>query len=306
MPMAAVLRVAAMEARLELMSSCQRPTRAKMWEGMCRACGDGGRDLRVTAGGGQAELRQLRLVVGVDQVVGHAGMVGLDGEEFFQDRRRLLAIGEGGVVVRFGGEQRERVEDRGFVIVRIGLVNLLHRVGVGLGASFVIQLLRVAVEGRDGCDVGLLARSGGAVGGFRLVNFVEAVLDDFGVRVIPELMPQAHGHAPVRHGAVGIVDGNLLEFFFGLFVPEGVQQGYAALEGLLHGRGAGDREGDRAQLRGGQVFVVMVVFVFFVVGAGGNREETGKEQKACDSFHKDPTSSEFRWAAGGGQTYLGG
>ena len=81
-----------------------------------------GRDLRVTAGGGQSELRQLRLVIGVNQVMRHAGMVGFDGEEFFQHGGGLLAIGESFVVVRFGGEQGERVEDGGFVIVRIGLV----------------------------------------------------------------------------------------------------------------------------------------------------------------------------------------
>ena len=63
----------------------------------------GGRDLRVAAGGGQSELRELRLIVGVDQVVGHAGMVGLGGEKFFENRGGLLAIGEGGVVVGFGG-----------------------------------------------------------------------------------------------------------------------------------------------------------------------------------------------------------
>ena len=210
-----------------------------------------GRDLRVTAGGGQAELGELRLVVGVDQVVGHAGMVGLGGEELLQDRRRLLAICESCVLVRFGGEQGERVENRGFVVIRVGLVNLLHRVGVRLGASVVLEVLGIAVEGCDGRDIRLLARSGRAVSGFRRMNFVEAVLDDLLVRLVPQLVPQAHGQSPVRHGAVGIASGNLHEFFFCLFVPKRVQQSHAALEGLLHISRAGDREGDRTELRRG-------------------------------------------------------
>ncbi len=65
--------------------------------------GSCGRDLRIAAGCGQAELRELRLVVGMDQVMGHAGMLGLSGEEFLQNRRSLLAIGEGFIIVRLGG-----------------------------------------------------------------------------------------------------------------------------------------------------------------------------------------------------------
>ena len=76
---------------------------------------------------------------------------------------------------------------------------------------------------------------------------------------IPELVPHAHGDSPMRHGAVGIVFGNLEEFFFGLFVPEGVQQGDSAREGLLHRRSAGDREMDRAELRLSQIFVVVMI-----------------------------------------------
>src|SRR6266853_5145580 len=128
----------------------------------------GGRNLSVAAGGRQAELRELRLVVRVDEVVSHAGMVGVDGEEFFENRRRMSAISEGGVVVRFGSEQGERVKGGGFVIVRVGLVDVLHRVAVSLGASFVLEFVGTTVEGGHGRDVTLLARSGRAAGGLRL------------------------------------------------------------------------------------------------------------------------------------------
>src|SRR5580700_9479380 len=86
-------------------------------------------------------------------------MVGLDGEKFFKNLGGLFPVGEGCVVVRFGGEQRERVEDGGFVVVGIGGVHLLHRVGVGLGALGRIEL-RAAVVGGDGGNVSLLSRRG--------------------------------------------------------------------------------------------------------------------------------------------------
>ena len=126
----------------------------------------------------------------------------------------------------------------------------------------------------------LLAWSGRAVGGFGLVDFVQAALDHFGIGVVPELVPQAHGHAPMRHDAVGIVEGNLRKFFFRLFVPERVKQRHAALEGLLHIRRARDREGDGAQLRGGQIFMVMLGL--FIVSNGSAGKTSKKEQRGKD------------------------
>ena len=50
----------------------------------------GGSDLRITARGGNAELRQLRFVVAVDQVVRDSRMVGFGGEKFFENGSSLL------------------------------------------------------------------------------------------------------------------------------------------------------------------------------------------------------------------------
>jgi hypothetical protein len=80
----------------------------------------------------------------------------------------------------------------------------------------------------------------------------------------------------MRHDAVRIVHGDLSEFFFRLFVPERMQQRDSALEGLLHIGRTGNWEGDRAQLRGGQVFMVRLGLV--IVGKGGSGE-TGKEKE---------------------------
>ena len=51
--------------------------------------------------------------------------------------------------------------------------------------------------------------------------------------MVPKLMPQTHGYAPVSHGASRIVLGNLHEFFFRFLVPEGMQQRDAAFKGFL-------------------------------------------------------------------------
>ena len=188
------------------------------------------------------------------------------------------------------------------MVVRVGFVDLLHRVRVSLGAGIVLQFLGVAVKDCDGRDVGLLARSGGAVSGFRLVNFFDAMLDYFWVGIVPELVPQAHGHAPVSHGAVRIVGGDLLEFFFGFFVPERVQQSDAAFEGLLHIWRAGNREVDCAELRSGQIFVVMMVIIFIVVGEGGECEDRAEDEQARDAFHRNPKKNESSGGEAQGQT----
>jgi hypothetical protein len=131
-----------------------------------------------------------------------------------------------------------------------------------------------------------------------LVNFGEAMLNYLGVGVVPELVPEAHGDSPVRHGAVGIIGSDLLEFFLRFLVPEGVQQSDAALEGLLHRWRAGDGKDDGAELSGGQVFVVMVVFVIVSEDLRSRRgsetwgsRKSGqrrKDQQTDDAFHGNP------------------
>ncbi len=163
--------------------------------------------------------RELRLVVGVNQIVRDAGMIGFGGEERFENLGGCDAVGEGLVMVRFGGQQRQRVEDGSFVIVGKAFVHLLHAIGISFGAGFVVEFVGIAIEGGDGGDVANLAVGGmlRLAGGF---DFTEATGDDLGVGLIPKLMPDAHGDAPVGHGAVRIVLGDLNKFLFGLFVPE--------------------------------------------------------------------------------------
>jgi hypothetical protein len=66
-----------------------------------------------------------------------------------------------------------------------------------------------------------------------------------------------------------------------------VQQGDSAGEGLLHLSGAGDGEVDGAELRLGEVFVVVMRFVFVrvVVSEGGEIDEAHEQEEEYESFH---------------------
>jgi hypothetical protein len=79
---------------------------------------------------------------------------------------------------------------------------------------------------------------------------------------------------------------DLREFLFGFFVPERVEEGHAAGEGLLHGRVAGDGKVNGAELSLGEFFVVMMLFV--VVGKSGEVQETHEEEQTYEAFHKRP------------------
>ena len=142
----------------------------------------------------------------------------------------------------------------------------------------MIKLLGVGVEGCDGRDICLLTRGGGTVGGSCLMNFVQAALDHLGIGVVPELVPYTHGHAPVRHGAARVVDGDPHEFLFGFLVPKRVQQSDAALERLLDIWCAGDGEADGSELRSGQVLMMMVLIIV-CNGRRGEWEKQGEEKQ---------------------------
>src|ERR1700733_12322287 len=163
-----------------------------------RGCGS---DLRIAPRRRQAKLRQLRLVVAVNQIMRYAGMIGLGSEKLFQNCRGLLAVGEGRIFVWLRREQGERVERSRLVIVGITFIHFLHRSGIGFGAGTMIQLPGVTVESADGSDVCLLTRGNAMLQLLRFLNFVETVSDNLFVGLIPQLMPDAHGYAPMGHGA---------------------------------------------------------------------------------------------------------
>src|SRR5580698_11327591 len=78
--------------------------------------------------------------------MGYARMVGLDRKQFLQNCSCLLSIGKRRIVIRFGSEQRKRVESSRFAIVGITLIRGLH--GFGVSARPIMKVAVVAVVER--------------------------------------------------------------------------------------------------------------------------------------------------------------
>ncbi len=247
------------------------------------------RDFRVGARCREGLGRELGIVEGVDHVVGHAGVVGLGDQQAVQDRRRLLVVGMGRVVRRLGALDRDRVEDRGLVVVGEALRQSLHRVAIRRGARAVVEPLLVAVERGDRVDVALLP--------VRLRPEVErppgrglARGELGGARRSPDRVVVGHRDAPLRHAARGILRRDLLEREARLLVAEGVEQRDRAREVLRDRRRTGRREVYGAELLaagsmdvGGRLLSE---------GVGGGRGENGGKGDANERLHhRFPLSS---------------
>jgi len=190
---------------------------------------DGRRDLGVAARRDERAIRERRIVVAVDQIMGDARMVGLFAIDFFEDGRRLQLVGVRLVGRIGGGVQRERVEYRRLVVPRIARVDALHGLFVGDGARAVVKLVGVLVERLDGGDVVPLTLGLGA----RCLGFLDRrppFLERRRARRLPERLVHAHADAPVAHGAVGIGLGDGGERLHRLLVPERVQQSDGTFE----------------------------------------------------------------------------
>src|SRR5258707_11832207 len=68
----------------------------------------------------------------------------------------LLLIGEGLVRRYRSSQQRQRIEDRGLVILRVSEIELLHGFLISERAGSVIELLGIFIENLDRRDVILL------------------------------------------------------------------------------------------------------------------------------------------------------
>src|SRR6266436_5579513 len=125
---------------------------------MCR----GWRDLGIASGGIEAFLGDRRIVVKVNQVMRHAGMLRLAYRDRLQDDRALELAGVGFVDRRSRRVQGEGIIDLRFVIVGIALCQLFHGLGVSLHARTVIDLVVVGVHGAERVEVVALALGLGA------------------------------------------------------------------------------------------------------------------------------------------------
>ncbi len=174
----------------------------------------------------------------MNQIVCRSRMIGLYCKQGLENSRRFSLIFIRLVFRRSRRHQRQRIEDRRFLILWIFLVDATHGFSIGLRASRVAALLPTVVENAQRLDVILFARCsrlqfacflnlGGTASQFRRlwVGF-------------PKLVVFRHRQAPMRHGAAGISCRGLAKCLRGFFVGEGMQESHAARERFLRFSGA--------------------------------------------------------------------
>ena len=146
---------------------------------------------------------------------------GLLGEDLLEDGFDRLGAADGPTLVA-AVPQVDREEGLGLHVVRKLKDDVLERARV-IAAAFLFVALRVLVELGQGFDPPLFATGHGTLA---TVGFPDEHGRTGGVVGI------GHGHAPVGHGAVGVVEGGLAEGTLGFQVPEPVQLPHALQEEL--------------------------------------------------------------------------
>ena len=127
--------------------------------------------------------------------------------DFVEDLGCLSLVGKGLVGLERTGVQRQAIEHRGLAVVRVALIHLLHRLFVGERTSLMVELVIVAIEGGDCCDVIRLARRLGR-GRHRLGDCFGAGFERGRRRGVPERVPMTHRDAPIGHRTAGLGRGD--------------------------------------------------------------------------------------------------
>ena len=163
----------------------------------------------------------------------HAGMIGKFFQQWIENGDGFVPVGRAVNVLVRERHQRKRVERADFAVSGIFCVELLKRRGIGLDAVGMGQFGFVCEERGGRGNKALLARAGG-VNLLRPFNFFAAFFQFPFVRELPNLVVQAHGLAPMRHGALGLARGHIREGLLRFLVLEGVQQRETFFERGLH------------------------------------------------------------------------
>ncbi|MGY2916046.1 hypothetical protein ACVWYP_001676 [Bradyrhizobium sp. USDA 3262] len=221
--------------------------------GMRRVFGD----LGIAHRRGEALLRERRVVVEMDQIVGDAGVLGLAREDRFEQRRALQLVGVGLVARRGRDVERDRIGDLRLVIVGIVRRDLLFGRQESLHAGAVIDLVVVDIHRRDRIDVFPLARGAGIQ---RLAFFrsFKAERKVFRWRRCMRIVEVAERDPPIGDGALWVGLQHLLEGASRRAVPERMLIQHGPIEQLLRFRLAGCYKMDFAQslfgrIRGGRL-----------------------------------------------------
>jgi hypothetical protein len=140
-------------------------------------------------------------------------------EDLLQNLARFELILVSLVETVGGSEQRQCIEDPRLTLIGIALRDLLHLAHIGRGARAVVERVVTRVECRERLEIISFARCL-RVERQSACDGVASFLQVGRRRRRPNLVPDAHGDAPVRHGAIrfGLGDGS--EFLQGLPVPE--------------------------------------------------------------------------------------
>ena len=191
----------------------------------------------------------------------HPRMVGLRGEDRLEDRRGLELAGIGLVVRVRSDVERERMENRGFLILGVALRELLHCLFVPQHALAPGRPV-VRVKGCDRFDVVALAlRLGRGRQTFvhRGLAFQQHILRRLPAKRIEQ---PVDAYAPVGDRARRVGGQHLEKSLAAFREPERMQQRHAALELRLHLRIAGSRKTQPAELfrrpAGGLLGIVVV------------------------------------------------
>jgi hypothetical protein len=206
-----------------------------------------GGDLGIAPGGLDAFVGDRRIVVEMDQIVRHAGMLRLALGDLFQDGRTLELVGVGLVGRRRRGVERQRIMDLRFVVIRIARSQRFHGLGVGQQAGAVIDLFVIGVHGAQCREVVALALRLGA-DAFRFLQRSSTLGEVLHRRHAMGIPQQAERDAPIGDGALGIGLQHILEGFLRGAIPERVLIEHAAVEQLLRFRLARCLEMHLAQL----------------------------------------------------------
>ena len=224
-------------------------------------------DLGIAACRLEALLGQRRVVVGVDQVVGDARMVGLFSVQRLQDRRRPHLVGIGPIRRVEVGRRHQGMQDRSLEVVRVAGRDpsqcLLERLDPGAMVDAVVvaherfhrrhvALLALVVEP---CRARFLERFGHGVEPFRRQA------------AGPEERVVEHDHrtAPMGHAASGVARRDPGEGGSRFRPRERVIERHGAIEALLCRGTAANGEVDRPEPS--QVMAMLIV-----LGGSGSAE----------------------------------
>ena len=206
-----------------------------------------GRDIGVAQRRRQAFLRDRRIVVAVNQIMGDARMIGMPGELRLEDRRRLHGPRIALVGRRLSGGEVQRAEDLRLVVVAVAVGQSFEGVGQRLHARPRQPLAEMIVIGANRLDIVALALGLGADGPAAL-DCGESTLRLFRDRADGEGVADKHGrNSPGGDGTGRVVGKRLAERLLAGDEREGMEQRDAALETFLGLRRARIGKGDRSE-----------------------------------------------------------